>query len=324
MADKNSVLSAKHSGVGQQLVLAKINDIHEGAAALKAWQRINFYRQVMDELSEGLIFDSCIRPAGRHEPAGEWVIAPGASAERRILYIHGGGWSAGSPKSHRAITDRLSSLANACVFALDYRLLPEHSYRSGVLDCQQAYCWLRENGPDGPAASEFMVIAGDSAGGTHTLALIAWLRDHGLPPPQAAIALSPATNLMLKSVRNRAGLNKDALLGPIIQKLVGLPTPILWLGLALSMRILPSHPLVSPLRGALHDLPPTLIQVSEAEVLFDNAQQYAAKAQTAGSPVELQSWPDMVHVWQIFTPLLPEAEQAFQQLADFLARVEAK
>ena len=57
-------------------------------------------------------------------------------------------------------------------------------------------------------------------------------------------------------------------------------------------------------------------------MLFDDARRYVAKAQAAGSPVELQHWPFMVHVWQIFSPQLPEAEEAFQNIAEFLRSVE--
>ncbi|MGO4999843.1 alpha/beta hydrolase [Oceanisphaera sp. W20_SRM_FM3] len=312
------------SGAARELVLAKINEIHSEAEGLPVRGRIAFYRRVMDSLSDGMVLASQIRPVTNGEPRGEWVLAPGAISSRRMLYIHGGGWSAGSPKSHRAITDRLSRLARACVFAIDYRLLPEHSYLDGVIDCQHAYCWLRDNGPDGPSAAKFMVIAGDSAGGSHTLALIAWIRDQGLTAPDAALALSPTTDLMLSSLRNPANLDADAMLGPIIKRLAWIPAPILWCGLALTMRALPSNPLVSPLRGDLHHLPPTLIQVSESEALLDSAQQYAAKAQAAGSIVEIETWADMVHVWHIFTPPLLEAEQAFEHIGEFLKRVDTR
>jgi hypothetical protein len=57
-------------------------------------------------------------------------------------------------------------------------------------------------------------------------------------------------------------------------------------------------------------------------MLVDDARRYASKAQAAGSPVQLQTWPHMVHVWQIFTPQLPEAEAAFANIAEFIAAVE--
>jgi acetyl esterase/lipase len=97
---------------------------------------------------------------------------------------------------------------------------------------------------------------------------------------------------------------------------------LLWWVYWYTWRIPPSDPRVSPLRGNLAGLPPILIQASEAEMLIDDARRYASRAQAAGSPVELQTWPHMVHVWQIFTPELPEAEEAFANIAEFIAAVE--
>ncbi|WP_227875077.1 alpha/beta hydrolase [Oceanisphaera profunda] len=304
-------------------VLEKINGMHAATEGLRGRARIKELRRCMDSMSDGLDVISSIRPSVNGAPKGEWVVAPGAAPNRRILYIHGGSWIAGSPKSHRAITDRLSRLANACVFALDYRLMPENRYQDGLSDCQLAYRWLLDNGPNGKETADFLVVAGDSAGGSHALVLIAWIRDQELPPPNAALALSPSTDLMLTLQSAPDKLKTDAMLGPSLEKLMRIPLPLRWLVAVLSMRTLPSSPLVSPLRGNLHQLPPTLIQVSESELLLENAQQYAAKAQAAGSLVTVQSWPDMVHVWHLFTPLLPEAEAAFAHVGEFLAQVEA-
>jgi len=80
----------------------------------------------------------------------------------------------------------------------------------------------------------------------------------------------------------------------------------------------PSHPVVSPVFGDLSGLPPVLVQASEAEMLFDDARRYVNKAAAAGSPVILQSWSHMVHVWQLFHPELPEGQEAFREIAAFL------
>ncbi|WP_166253606.1 alpha/beta hydrolase [Marinobacter salicampi] len=321
--DDSEFPAPEHQNEARQQVLEKVKGMHAAARGLHGRARVKALRKYMDSMSDGLELVSEIRSPTSGSPKGEWVIAPGAKPERRLLYIHGGSWIAGSPKSHRAITDRLSRLAQACVFAIDYRLMPESRYLDGIIDCQQAYRWILDNGPDGKAPAEFVVVAGDSAGGSHTLGLIAWIRDQGLPPPTAAIALSPSTELMLTSLGSRANLKTDAMLGPTVRKLSRVPLPLLWWGTVLGMRVLPTSPIASPLRGKLHGLPPTLIHASESEMLLENAQRYAEKAQAAGSPVEVKTWPDMVHVWHLFTPLLPEAEEAYEHIGAFLSRVEA-
>lgn len=166
------------------------------------------------------------------------------------------------------------------------------------------------------------MVAGDSAGGNLTLAVIAWARDEGLRAADAAVAFSPATDNTLTSPSLVANAPSDPMLGPAFGKLLRVPRFLLWWGSCFTNRISPTHPSVSPLRGDLSQLPPVLVQVSEAEMLYDDARRYVRKAQLAGSPVQLQSWPHMVHVWQIFNPELPEANEAFDCIEAFLAQCQ--
>lgn len=313
-----------HPSPAYRDVLRRISELHKAGKHARGKQRLIALRQFMDSMGEGLDLASRIEPRTQKPPYGEWVIPPDADPARRILYIHGGAWLAGSPKSHRAITDRLAQTAGACVFAVDYRLLPEHRYRHGLRDCYRAYEWLLQNGPDESGTAEFMVVAGDSAGASHALVLQAQVRDQGLRQPDAVVALGPATDLSFGSPSLSINIPTDPLLGPSFGQLKAIPKPLLELITALALRIWPRSPLASPVRGDLSGLAPTLIQASSTEMLLDNALRYANKAQDAGSPVEVQLWDGMVHVWHIFTPDLPEAEEAFRGIGDFLKRVEAR
>ena len=80
----------------------------------------------------------------------------------------------------------------------------------------------------------------------------------------------------------------------------------------------PRNPLMSPLFGDLSDLPPTLVQASDCEMLLDDSVRYVNKARSQGSPVTLQIWPEMVHVWQMFQHVLPEARLAIDEVAAFV------
>ena len=287
-------------------------------------ERIRALRAYMDSMSDGREYESEFRQVDTGLVKGEWVTAPGVSTSRRVLYIHGGAWLVGSPKSHRTITDRLSRVANASVFSLDYRLMPENYRRDGIDDCRSAYRWILEHGPEGAEEADFILVGGDSAGGNLTLSLIAWVRDQKLRAPDAALALSPAVDATLTSPSLVSNMGSDPMLGPQFRMMSKVPKILLWWFAWFSKRIRPSDPIVSPVRGDLSGLPPVLIQVSEAEMLFDDTRRYVAKAQAAGSPVEMQHWPFMVHVWQIFTPQLPEADAAFDNIAEFLESVEGK
>lgn len=317
--DSEPLTPAEHSpSPAHREALRMIRDMNRAGKGLRGRARLNALREFMDSMSDGLDLASEFRPVAGSDPKGEWVIAPNARTSRRILYIHGGAWMAGSPKSHRAITDRLSQLANAAVFAVDYRLMPEHRYKDGLRDCHSAYKWLVTNGPDGPEAADFMAVAGDSAGGNHTLSLTAWVKEQHLRQPDAAVALSPATDLTFTAPSLRNNIGTDPLLGPAFRPLTHVPLPLLWWGTFLLFRVKPSNPLLSPVRADLTGLPPTLIHVSDSEMLTDDARRYAHKARAAGSPVALRIWPGMFHVWHIFTPWLPEAEDALKDIGDFL------
>ncbi|PHQ24426.1 alpha/beta hydrolase [Marinobacter guineae] len=319
--DEYPVREGKPSDANRE-VLGRIRELGQSSKGLRGKARLMALRKHMDGLSEGIELASEFRHC--ESPRGEWVLAPDCDTRRRVLYIHGGAWAAGSPRSHRAITDRLSQVTRAAVFAVDYRLMPENRFMDGVRDCRDAYTWLLKHGPEGTEPADFMVVAGDSAGGSHTLSLIAWIRDTGLRQADAAIAFSPSTDLTLTAPSNRANIGTDPLLGPAFGGLSKIPLPVIWWATLAAFRVSPTSPVASPLRGDLRNLPPTLIQASDTEMLLDNARRYASRAKAAGSPVTFRTWPGMVHVWQIFVPLLPEAEEAFEDIRLFLEQVESE
>ena len=275
-------------------------------------------RDVINSMSDGRDYISEFIPVDAGGVPAEWVIAPGASHSRRILYIHGGGFIMGSPKSHRTITSKFSEITGCAVLAIDYRLLPEHKHMDCVADCRTSYQWILENGPDGPGKITQLFIGGDSAGGNLTLSLIAWVRDNGLRAPEAVVALSPLTDTTFSGASIRDNENTDVMLKPVMRALNKMPKFIKSWWVVWAHRVRPANPVASPLLGDLSGLPPTLVQASEAEMLLDDARRYVYKAFAAGSPVKLQTWTDMVHVWQIFDPELPQAAEAWVEIGKFL------
>jgi len=301
-----------------QPVLASLTAMMLPIKALPLRQRNSALRGVLDRMFEQRELDARFVPVDAGGVAAQWVLAPGADAQRRLLYIHGGAFTLGSPNSHRTVTSQMSAASGAAVLAIDYRLMPEHPRRAGIDDCRSAYLWLLEHGPDGAAPAGTVFVAGDSAGGNLTLSLINWVRDAGHRAPDAAVALSPLTDATLGSPSVRGNIATDPMLGPAFGPMARMPQwVLLWVGW-LQTRIRPSDPLVSPLRGDLSRLPPVLVQASEVEMLFDDSRRYVNRARAAGSPVRLQRWAHMVHVWQLFNPELPEAREAFAEIGKFL------
>jgi len=286
-------------------------------------KRLALVRDYMENMSNGLQLAATITPVDAGGVPAEWVIAPGADPSRRVLYIHGGAFMMGSPRSHRNITNRFSEVSNAAVLAIDYRLMPEHRRMAGIEDCRTAYAWVVANGPGGPEPARRVYVAGDSAGGNLTLTLIAWVRDQGIRQPDAAVAFSPTTDQTFSSPTVLRNMESDAMLGPMFRDLAKIPRPLLWWFAWAQSRINPSSPLVSPVFGDLSGLPSTLLQVSEAEILYGDSVRYVNRAAAAGSPVRLQSWPHMVHVWQMFYPQLTEAREAWEEVGRFIAESDS-
>ncbi len=232
---------------------------------------------------------------------GEWIAAPGASSERTLYYLHGGGYVIGSIHTHRALIARLSAASGARGFAINYRLAPEHPFPAAVEDAVTGYRWLLGQGVD-PAG---LVIAGDSAGGGLTVATLVALRDAGVPLPAAAVCLSPWTDMegIGESAKTRAAAD------PMIDGAHLADGAQLYLGDAD-----PRTPLAAPLYADLSGLPPMLIHVGDAEVLLDDSTRLAERATAAGVDVTLEVWDHMIHVWQFFAAILPEGQQAIDRI----------
>ena len=241
------------------------------------------------------------------EIACEWVLAPGADRDVRLLYLHGGGFVSGSGGFYLALAAHISAAAKCAVLLPDYRLAPEHPFPAGLEDCIAAHQWIISNGPSGPGPATATFIAGDSAGGSLTLATLLALRDRGLPLPAGGIPLSATTDWTLASE------SLKTVDDPIISARTMPIFRDLYLG-----NTDPRNPLASPVFGDYHGIPPLLIQVGQHEMLRDDSIRVADKARSDGIRVKLEVWPGMFHVFQSHEPLLPEARQAIEHIAEFI------
>ena len=237
----------------------------------------------------------------------EWVLAPGADPDVRLLYLHGGGFVSGSGGFYLTQAAHISAAAKCAVLLPDYRLAPEHRFPAGLEDCVSAHKWIVANGPAGPGPARATFVAGDSAGGNLTLATLLALRDRKMTLPAGGIAISPCTDFTLASE------SLKTVVDPIISAKTMSVFRDHYLG-----KTDPRDPLASPVFGDYHGLPPLLIQVGEHEMLRDDSILVAKKARAGGISVKLEVWPGMFHVFQSHEPLLPEAREAIDHLAEFM------
>jgi epsilon-lactone hydrolase len=241
----------------------------------------------------------------------QWIAAPGVRADKVVMYLHGGGFQAGSLVSHRELMIRLSAACGCRVLGVDYRLAPEHRFPAPLQDALVACEWLRAQGFE----DTDVALAGDSAGGGLALSLLLSLRDAGRAMPAAAVLMSPWTDLSASGESYVTRAAQD----PIHQRPMIVAMARNYLGKDPSGNDRdPRDPLASPLFADLQGLPSLLIQVGERETVLSDSTEFAKKAQAAGVPVKLVVWPDMIHVFQQFAGELPEARAAIASSAKFL------
>lgn len=235
------------------------------------------------------------------------ITAKNAKPNRAILYFHGGGYSFGSPRSHRDLGEFLSQAAEAPVFVLDYRLAPENPFPAAVDDATAAYRWLLETG----FKPEQLALSGDSAGGGLTLCALLSIRDHDLPLPACAVPLSPWVDLECSGKTMDTKADVDPMVGrDFTRQLADLYMP------SGDLR----HPHASPMYGDLKGLPPLLIQVGERETLLDDAVRITDLARKAGVDVTLEIEPGQIHVFQIFAARLDEGAAAIDRMGAFIKK----
>ncbi|MCR9259362.1 MAG: alpha/beta hydrolase [Pseudomonadaceae bacterium] len=229
----------------------------------------------------------------------------GGSAPNTMLYLHGGGYVIGSLATHRGLVANIARATVGKVLAIDYRLAPEHPFPAAVDDAVSAYRWLLNNNHEPQNIS----VAGDSAGGGLTVATLLKLKREGLPLPAAGICISPWVDMEAVG----ESMDLKASVDPMVQR-----EGLLGMAAAYLAGASPRDPLVAPIYGDLKGLPPLLIQVGTAETLLDDARRLATRAIADGVDVDYQEWPDMIHVFQHFAPMINEGYAAIERIGAFV------
>ncbi len=248
-----------------------------------------------------------LSPVDANGVPAEWTVADGARDDVAIVCFHGGGYVMGSLLTHRGHCARLSHAARARVLSVDYRLGPEHPHPAAVEDAVAAVRFARESG----IAPGRTAVAGDSAGGGLTLATLVALRDVGYPALAAGLCISPWTDLAFTG---------DSIVTKAAEDPMVRAADLALMANAYLAGRDATTPLASPLYANLAGLPPLLLQVGSAEILLDDAVRVAERARAAGVEVELRVWQDMFHVWHAFAQILPEGQQAVEEMAHFLEK----
>ncbi len=240
-------------------------------------------------------------------------VLPADGTRRVVLYLHGGAFLMGGANTHDRLVTTLSKYADSPALVVNYRTIPKHSVGAAIDDCYDGYQWLRGQG----YAPDQIVLAGDSAGGYLALALAVRLLDEA-EQPAALVCMSPLTQIAKASRGTHSNSGTDAMFpAKAFDALVELITH------AAERRSADGVPeeVFEPLDHIESGMCPTLIHVSGAEAMLQDAKLVAHSLAGVGVPVQLRVWPGQMHVFQIAGPVVPEATRSLRQIGAYIREV---
>jgi len=238
------------------------------------------------------------------------VTARASHATPVILYIHGGAFIFGSPRTHAAMLARLCHFAKARAVLPTYRRAPEHPFPAALQDCKAAYLALLEEG----VGARDIVLGGDSAGGALALTLLALLLKEEAPLPAKVFALSPLTDLTYSAPSITENAERDVVL------------PVSQIPQIQNMYLAghdPHDPAASPLFADFEGAPPVFLTVGDTEILRDDGLRMRDRLQEARVDVTFELGRNLPHVWPLFHNTLPEARHTLRTLAHWIGAYRA-
>jgi acetyl esterase/lipase len=228
-----------------------------------------------------------------------------------ILYMHGGGFSIGSPDTSDNLCRTIAESAEAVLISVDYRLAPEHKFPTALEECYQVALWIMDNDVALNIRSDQLTIAGDSAGGNLA----------------AAICLMAQT-------RQEFSISQQVLICPMLDqskphrdKITSMEDPLLTSENCQTFsRYYFSDPddskkiLASPLLAEdLTALPPAIIITAELDPLSTEAIQYGEKLRQAGVEIIHHHYQGQVHDFPLFIKSLDDAKKVAEKIGHYLA-----
>lgn len=235
----------------------------------------------------------------------EWVSRGRADRRKVVIYLHGGAHIIGSPRTHRSITTALARYTGLRVLVPDFRLAPEHPVPAAVDDAVAVYSALLVSG----YRAECLALAGESSGGGMCFAVLLELERRGYPLPACVVAFSPWVDLTMSARSIKENAKREVML-PVERA-----AEIVGYYCGDGDR---KAPVASPLFGAFHTPPPSLIFASRAEILLNDAMALAERLEAAGGDVTLDLCDGVPHAWPFFATVMPEAREALQKAAAFI------
>jgi len=262
-------------------------------------------RELYDVLGPPVANDIRVEPVTIGTIQAQMLTPPIYDTHRALLFLHGGGYVYGSFASHGGMTAEIARSANCKTLQPDYRRAPENPFPAAIEDSCAAYEWLLLQG----YRPEHIAFVGDSAGGGLVMATLVTLKNQNRPLPGAAVCISPWVDLEMSG---QSYIDRQSI-DPMIDRELAEMLARLYLNGEDR-----KDPRVSPIHADLQGIPPLLIQVGEREVLFSEAFSLSECARANGVEVTFEEWPQMVHVWHLYFPILTAGRDAIARVGAFV------
>jgi acetyl esterase len=247
------------------------------------------------------------------------IVPQGAGPHPVLVYLHGGGWVCGSPKTHRKLGYRFAE-AGYLVFNVDYRLAPEHPFPTGFDDCIAAVRFAQREAARYGGDARRMAIGGDSAGGNLAAAVSAALASDPARPKAALLIYgvydfgmfgSSSFEVQAAATANPAGAEMGReMVEMMVAAYLGKPSD--------ARETLARDPRVSPL-GVAAKLPPSHVVVGSADPLAVQSEALVKALAQAGVAHEHFVDDGMPHGYAQME-MLPGARPAIARMVEFLKK----
>lgn len=237
---------------------------------------------------------------------GEWIFPKKQKLTGVILYLHGGGYTAGSLGYARGFGSVLADRNGMDTFCAAYRLAPEHPFPAALEDALEAYRYLLEKG-----VGKEIFLCGESAGGGLIYALALRIQELGLTMPKALIAISPWADLTVSGASIEENRESDPCLAPeSLRCFVEAYAPPD-----------PKDPLVSPVFAHFTDMPPSIIFAGSDEILLDDAVRLHTELTERGNRSTLFIRKGLWHAYVLYG--VREAREDLGRINRFIKEVLA-
>ncbi|MDG2004629.1 MAG: alpha/beta hydrolase fold domain-containing protein [Novosphingobium sp.] len=229
-------------------------------------------------------------------------------APATLIYLHGGGFSLGHPRSWERYGALIADKANIRVILVRYRLATENPFPAGLRDVVSVFSALREVQQGKP-----IIVMGESAGASLTASLLAAAEASGQPYPDGAIIISPVMDFALPADTLDSHADVDPWVSRESLQKIG-------------DNYLQGHPIEDPLASPIHadmaSYPPIQLFCGGREGLLGDTLAFAGKLAVLNRNVEVHIVADAEHGWTFVKPDSSAAETTMTRVLRFIESIK--